>query len=121
MPEWPAETPIFWIWAEYCSGPFYVGWWLYEREHLDFTKKRPGRRHNKSGSWGWIRAGCNIERVARLCLGLGHGDMPGVTRYGDAFAEEFNKRFPKGIKVRRVRGDCRHEYEPVQLAEVADG
>lgn len=35
--------------AEYCAGPFYMGWWLYLRD----SKGRQQR--NADGDWGWIR------------------------------------------------------------------
>lgn len=37
----------FWLIAEYCPGPFYMGWHVYLRE------QRTGA--NKYGEWGWIR------------------------------------------------------------------
>ena len=34
--------------AEYCRGPFYMGWHLYLRENRILKR-------NKDGGWGWIR------------------------------------------------------------------
>jgi hypothetical protein len=41
--------------AEYCPGPFYMGWHLYLREHVD------KRTRNADGEWGWLRYSPNDE------------------------------------------------------------
>lgn len=38
-----------WLIAEYCRGPFYMGWHLYLRENREMQQR------NADGSWGWIR------------------------------------------------------------------
>jgi hypothetical protein len=51
--------------AEYCAGPFYMGWWLYLRE----SKER--QKRNADGEWGWVRyspSECNLDRTTGTSL-----------------------------------------------------
>ena|GEM_PF-4808010 len=80
--------------AEYCPGPFYMGWHLYERERRD--------RRNHDYGWGWLNYGGSwphIEAIYEMLVGLGH-KPPVPQRYSDDFSEWFGKTFPKGIRVR---------------------
>lgn len=45
MPDYRTRYLI----AEYCDGPFYMGWHLYLRESRD------AHQTNYDGDWGWIR------------------------------------------------------------------
>lgn len=42
-----ARSTLYLI-AEYCPGPFYIGWHLYLRE------RRGKHERNSDGEWGWI-------------------------------------------------------------------
>lgn len=97
------EVPPRFLFAKYCPGPFYMGWWLYERDRMDGS-------HNNDGDWGWLKNGSWRLRAAYdLCCELGHCDMPEPKDYGsDAFAEEFGRRFPEGIKVCRWLENCKY-------------
>lgn len=98
---------IFYLYPEYCSGPFYMGWHIYERDRNDGSI-------NDSGDWGWIRSSSLwMDGVKRLCDELGHSDMPAVVRYEGRFIDEFARRFPNGILVRL--GEY-HRYEIVKGA-----
>jgi len=87
--------PYLTVLAEWCDGPFYMGWHLYLREHCD------GRR-NRDGDWGWLR-GAGQEgfpcAVRDLLIELGHSPPPPTSRGSDAFAEWFAKTFPRGLRV----------------------
>lgn len=86
--------------AEYCPGPFYMGWHLYLRES-------PARRQrNADGEWGWLRRASTRTSNARDVLReLGITDWVGdETTDAGAYAE-FARRFPDGRK--RVGGKPR--------------
>lgn len=84
--------------AEYCKGPFYMGWHLYLRENRDF-------RRNKSGNWGWIR---NLhEHPVKDFL-----SSIGITIRGDGTCEDdgvaqFAAKYPaKGCKLSGKTRGC---------------
>lgn len=79
------------ILAEYCRGPFYMGWWLYLRESND------GRR-NRDGEWGWLRDEFDRRKVRDLCVSMGR-EPPEVTRHDQDLAEWFAGAFPAGLSV----------------------
>ena len=58
------ERPYYLI-AEYCRGPFYMGWHLYLRESMDKNKR------NSNGSWGWIRRPKENKTVIEFLNGMG--------------------------------------------------
>lgn len=80
--------------AEYCRGPFYMGWHLYLRDYRAF-------RRNKDGSWGWIRMGGWSWMQPRVLKFL---QSIGIDIRGDGIAE-FARRYP--IKGRRCGGKLR--------------
>ncbi len=55
----------YWLIAEYCRGPFYMGWHLYLRESTDFHTR------NKNGSWGWVRGKLKESDAGKFLKGLG--------------------------------------------------
>jgi len=83
--------------AEYCEGPFYMGWHLYLRENRVF-------RRNLDGGWGWIR---RIETDSAVAVFL---SSIGITISGDGTCDydgiaELSRRYP--IKGRRRGGRLR--------------
>jgi len=90
------ESVRRYIIAEYCAGPFYMGWWLYERERNDGSA-------NDRNEWGWLKG---TERwdpqyeVFKLCGTMGL-EPPEPRRYVQNFAEWFAGRFPGGLIVER--------------------
>ena len=102
--------------AEYCRGPFYMGWHIYIRDHRAFRK-------NNDGSWGWIRMGgwsWMQPRVLKFLSSIGieiQGD--GTCDY-DGIAE-FARQYP--IHGRRCGGKKRgcieieiDEFDEIRLA-----
>jgi len=89
--------------AEYCPGPFYMGWHLYER------KRRSCHNHDWT-DWGWLDQGGpwpHVEAIYKMLVALGRAP-PVPQRYSDEFSEWFGKTFPKGIRVRI--GYCCYEF-----------
>lgn len=84
------------ILAEYCRGPFYDGWWLYERDTND---GRPNAEYGLYGGWGWLRDDFSERRVCALVRRMGCAP-PAVVRHTQDFAEWFAARFPNGLGVR---------------------
>lgn len=93
--------------AEYCEGPFYMGWWLYERDRNDGSP-------NDDHGWGWLRCscwydacgrfgGCDVYAVYTFCRALGH-EPPAPQRNRDRFAEWFAATFPHGLLVEKGDG-----------------
>ena len=87
--------------AEYCPGPFYMGWHLYIRESKE--KQKP----NADGRWGWIRHSqiVNDSNPAQAVL-----DELGIKIYGDGSCDydgiaEIARRFP--IPRERIGGKPR--------------
>ena len=80
--------------AEYCRGPFYMGWHLYLRENRAF-------RRNADGNWGWIR---KYPEIISYLEPLGINIRGDGTCDDDGIAE-FAKRYP--IKGRRCGGKLR--------------
>ncbi len=101
--------------AEYCRGPFYMGWWLYERETND-------GRANTSGAcdWGWLRE-CDSwspqQKLHELCCRMGY-EPPPVQRYRQTFARWFAKTFPNGLLVRvHPRSVKLPRYELIEIVK----
>lgn len=85
--------------AEYCPGPFYMGWHLYLRENRVFKR-------NRDGGWGWIR-NSSFTREFRAIPFL---KTLGITIEGDGTCDhdgvaEIARRYP--IKGRRCGGKRR--------------
>ncbi len=59
---WPLTHQCRYLLAEYCGGPFYWGWWLYERETND------GR--SNWGGWGWLHCENQRRPVYDLLAGM---------------------------------------------------
>jgi hypothetical protein len=83
--------------AEYCRGPFYMGWHLYLRDYRAF-------RRNKDSYWGWIRRPWQNKPLMSFLESLG------ITIHGDGTCDddgiaEFAQRYP--IKGRRCGGKLR--------------
>ncbi len=99
--------------AEYCAGPFYMGWWLYERETND------GQHNTRGfGSWGWMRE-CDFwspqQKLHELCSRMGY-DPPLVEPHRQAFARWFAKTFPNGLLVRvHPRSQKLPRYELIEI------
>jgi hypothetical protein len=89
------EVERFYLVAEYCGGPFYMGWWMYEREQNNGGPNRKGY-----SSWGWIRGDLALQAVRDLCVSMGHAPPP-VERHRDFFAEWFARTFPNGLRVEK--------------------
>ncbi len=85
--------------AEYCSGPFYMGWWLYLRE----SKHKQVR--NRDGGWGWIRNPRKHASLVVVLRQLGIEIRGDGTMDGDG-VREVARRWPiHGERVgRRPRG-----------------
>ena len=45
------STHHYYLVAEYCPGPFYMGWHLYLRE------SKAKQKRNTDGGWGWLQYG----------------------------------------------------------------
>ena len=87
-------TPKFLI-AEYCSGPFYMGWHIYLRD----TNGRQVR--NADGGWGWLRKSWQEKQAHDFLRSLG------IERRGDGTCDgsgydEIAKRYP--IPRQRIGG-----------------
>ncbi|GAG99174.1 unnamed protein product [marine sediment metagenome] len=83
--------------AEYCRGPFYMGWHLYLRENRVFMQ-------NLDGGWGWIRRVCEDSTVMALLSSIG------ITISGDGTCDdggiaELARQYP--VKGRRCGGKLR--------------
>lgn len=83
--------------AEYCRGPFYMGWHLYLRENRVF-------RRNSNGGWGWIRRVRENSQVMFFLSSLGISITGDGTCDDDGIAE-IARRYP--IKGRRCGGKLR--------------
>ena len=97
--------------AEYCQGPFYTGWWLYERETND------GRPNSGYDSWGWLKstdAWSPQQKLRDLCVWMGHSP-PAVAGYSDEFAEWFAGQFPNGLQVRVSESMDEDHYALVEI------
>ena len=89
--------------AEYCEGPFYMGWWLYLRDRNDGSQN-----DDKWDRWGWLRCDCFygrpcrcvMSRIAALCRTL-RVDVPDPFRGEQRLAEWFATTFPAGLRVER--------------------
>ena len=91
--------------AEYCRGPFYMGWHLYLRENT-------APKRNSDGGWGWVRG-------MRYPIGTAYSvvkflKLIGITISGDGTTDdagiaEFARRYP--VKGRRVGGRLRGRLE----------
>ena len=77
--------------AEYCRGPFYMGWHLYLRENR-------AMKRNNNGGWGWIRR-VHEHPVMKFLSSIGIIIVGDGTCDDDGIAE-FAKRYPvKGRKA----------------------
>jgi len=85
--------------AEYCRGPFYMGWHFYLRDYRAF-------RRNKDGSWGWVRMRSWSWQpgVLRFLSSIGIEISGDGTCDHDGIAE-FARRYP--INGRRCGGKLR--------------
>ena len=101
------ETRYAFILAEYCPGPFYDGWWLYERDTND------GRKTGEFGSWGWLRDDYQQKKAHDLCVCMGY-EPPPVTRHGQDFYEWYAATFPNGLRVHVG------EYNDYELEEIVE-
>lgn len=101
MAEITAINSERWLWAEYCPGPFYMGWWLYERDRTD-------RSRNDDGDWGWLRDFYHLRPVYELLVAAGRVDAPEVRNHphvcSQKLAEWFAKEYPQGLRVRVTEG-----------------
>lgn len=79
--------------AEYCPGPFYYGWWLYERNTNDGRCNALTRN-----GWGWLGYENELEHVRDLCVSMGYSPPP-VVHWSQDFAEWFAATFPGGLRV----------------------
>ena len=84
--------------AEYCKGPFYMGWHLYLRDYRAF-------RRNKDDSWGWIRSPQLKLEIVSFLESLGIKIEGDGTSYYDGIAE-IARRYPIK-KGRRCGGEYR--------------
>jgi len=87
--------------AEYCRGPFYMGWHLYLRENRAFTP-------NSDGGWGWLSQIRENSQVTSFFSSIGIIITGDGTCDGDGIAE-FAGRFP--IEGRRCGGKLRGGIE----------
>lgn len=82
--DWkPVEIRTKYLIAEYCPGPFYMGWHIYLRDHRVF-------RRNNDGSWGWIRMSGWSWMQSRVLKFL---RSVGIEIRDDGIAE-FARRYP---------------------------
>jgi len=83
--------------AEYCPGPFYMGWHLYLRDRNDGSPN-----DERWDGWGWLRMGGAYTELASLhafLAALGHeGPFPERHRE-ERFAEWFAGKFPGGLHL----------------------
>lgn len=80
--------------AEYCAGPFYAGWWLYEREN---NAGSPGS--DRFRPWGtWLQSEFQRRHLVALLAEMGE-HPPEDRRYSQGLAEWFAGRFPNGLSV----------------------
>jgi len=82
--------------AEYCRGPFYMGWHLYLRENRTF-------RRNSDGGWGWIKR-VHEHPVENFLLSIGITIRNDGTCDDDGIAE-FAIKYP--IRGRQCGGELR--------------
>lgn len=84
--------------AEYCEGPFHMGWWLYERDRND------GSQNDGFDAWGWLAKRFDGDQpVWDLCVQMGHRP-PSPQRNSDDFAEWFAATFTNGLLVEACAG-----------------
>lgn len=87
--------------AEYCEGPFYLGWWMYARDRNDGSQNDEGYDR-----WGWFRGDPEwngVKAIWELCCELGHAP-PVLKRNCDKFAEWFATTFPGGWLTGQIDG-----------------
>lgn len=51
--------------AEYCAGPYYMGWHLYLRDN------KGRQQRNKNGDWGWLRKMWQEDAAHEILIALG--------------------------------------------------
>jgi hypothetical protein len=85
--------------AEYCAGPFYMGWWLYIDPIVD-GRARYSKRFVDDGGSRWIHGDPdgNTRRIVAIAKTLGVS-LPEYHRYKDDTAEDFASAFPSGILI----------------------
>lgn len=110
MTDAPLKPREAFILAEYCGGPFYWGWWLYDRDtnNGQMNQARPG----EGAGWGWLKDASSSSRqndVYELCRRI-YEDPPKVARYKDQFAEWFATTFPCGLEVLSVESEWETAY-----------
>jgi len=77
--------------AEYCRGPFFMGWHLYLRDSKKFQL-------NDDGEWGWVRRVFENKPVMKFMASLGFPITGDGTCDDDGIAE-FAKRYPENRVV----------------------
>lgn len=77
--------------AEYCAGPFYMGWWLYLR---DTNTGEP----NADG-WGWIHGELPLMHAHRFLTDAGLHPPPLVNHRDQRLAEWFATEFCAGLII----------------------
>ncbi len=71
--------------TEYCAGPFYRGWWLFERDY--------------NGHYRWLSGEIGQAEVEEMLTEAGY-DPPPAKQHSHALAEWVAGAFPYGIHVR---------------------
>ncbi len=106
-----------WLIAEYCPGPFYMGWHLYLRDN------NLVHQPNKDGTWGWLRwrGKCDGKHPAhnifsKLDIEI-HGDG---TCDGDGIAE-FARLFRFPEKLQYEDQDKPHKRGGVEVVRNEKG
>jgi hypothetical protein len=112
--------------AEYCPGPFYMGWWLYLRDTND------GKQNDMDG-WGWLRGEFQMQAAWDFVCSIGYAP-PALKYHGQNFSEWYAATLPKGLKIAVDRGEpwvllekvaqlpkqCRRSIRTIRRAEAID-
>jgi hypothetical protein len=102
--------------AEYCRGPFYMGWWMYARDRNDGSENT----ENRWERWGWLQSAepwSDHAAAWKLCCDMGH-EPPPVARYKQDFAEWFAGQFPAGLLVEFEADTASRRQGPYWLLEI---
>lgn len=102
-----ATGRLAYIVAEFCPGPFYSGWGLFERDHNDGRMNNDGRSRSRMAEiWE-----AEVEEMLRF---KGY-EPPPARQHSRALAEWVAATFPHGLRVRVTFGTPIYE-----LAEIVD-